>query len=263
MAEYQYNEQNQSQGNNGLCIAGFVVSLVSLLCCGLTSIIGLILSIIGVATSKGRKKGLGIAGIIISSIMTVLLIGGMIVNYSDLINQDYSDIEELEEWLDSLEEESGSGSSRRSSSNDEISDSDITSVDWIDEEDGSYLVFQRGHTFRYYMTADDLDDNYYEGSYELYVGDEAIEFISEDLEEFGVTEDEIEDLIEMNDEYTEENVVLLYLHYDCRMQNGVDTLSGLRDAPYCGFAITDDGELNLDLVNMNSANYYYFIPYED
>ena len=29
----------------------------------------------------------------------------MIVNYSDLINQDYSDIEELEEWLDSLEEE--------------------------------------------------------------------------------------------------------------------------------------------------------------
>ena len=30
MAEYQYNEQNQSQGNNGLCIAGFVVSLVSI-----------------------------------------------------------------------------------------------------------------------------------------------------------------------------------------------------------------------------------------
>ncbi len=54
MAEYQYNEQNQPQGNNGLCIAGFIVSLVSLFCCGLTSIIGLILSIIGVATSKGR-----------------------------------------------------------------------------------------------------------------------------------------------------------------------------------------------------------------
>lgn len=263
MAEYQYNEQNQPQGNNGLCIAGFVVSLVSLLCCGLTSIIGLILSIIGVATSKGRKKGLGIAGIIISSIVTVLLIGGIILNYFDLVNRDNSDIEELEEWLDSLDIDSDSGSGRSSRSTDVLTDDDITHIDWIDEEDGSYLVFGRGHTFRYYMTADDLDDNYYEGSYELYVGEEAIEFIDDDLEEYGVTEEEIYELIDANREYTAENVVLLYLHYDARMQGGVDTLSGMRDAPYCGFAITNGGDLNLDLINMNSANYYYFIPYED
>ena len=144
-----------------------------------------------------------------------------------------------------------------------LTDDDITDIDWIHEEDGSYLVFGRGHTFRYYMTADDLDDNYYEGSYELYVGEEAIEFIDDDLEEYGVTEEEIYELIDANREYTAENVVLLYLHYDARMQGGVDTLSGLRDAPYCGFAITNGGDLNLDLTNMNSANYYYFIPYED
>lgn len=268
MAEYQYNDQfidqDQPEGNNGLCIAGFVASLVSILCCGTTSIIALILSIIGVATSKGRKKGLGIAGIIISAVMILIVIAAIIFNVATgYYSRDYSDIEELEEWLKTLDEDSNSRSGRSGSDDDSLSKSDITGIDWINDEDGSYLVFGRGNSFKYYMTADDLDNNYYEGTYELYLGEDAIEFISEDLEEYGVTEEEIEDLIDMNREYTEENVILLYLHYDARMQDGVDTLGDVRDAPFCGFVITNHGDLNLDLTNMNSANYYYFIPYED
>ena len=61
-----------TQKTNGLCVAGFVVSLVSLILCGGSiSLISLILSIIGVSGASKRcenGKGLGIAGIIISAV---------------------------------------------------------------------------------------------------------------------------------------------------------------------------------------------------
>lgn len=65
-----------STSSNGLAIAGFVVSLVSLfLCCGCVSIVSLILSCIGLKRANqnnGAGKGLGIAGLIIS-ILGILL----------------------------------------------------------------------------------------------------------------------------------------------------------------------------------------------
>lgn len=65
------NNVQQPQGkSNGIGIAGFIISIVSLiLCCGSASVISLILSIVGAAKAKdcdGNGKGLSIAGIIIS-----------------------------------------------------------------------------------------------------------------------------------------------------------------------------------------------------
>lgn len=56
--------------NNGLAIAGFVVSLVSLLInfAGIVGLVGTILSAVGLAKCKnlnGKGKGLAIAGLII------------------------------------------------------------------------------------------------------------------------------------------------------------------------------------------------------
>lgn len=69
------NAQNE---DNGMAIAGFVISLVSLLlCCGSFNWLGLIFSIVGLVQSKsknGRGKGLAIAGIIISCFALLLYI---------------------------------------------------------------------------------------------------------------------------------------------------------------------------------------------
>lgn len=79
--------------SNGFATAGFVISLVSILCCGGTSTIGLIFSIIGLVTAKkydGNGKGLAIAGIIISAISVILLILfyvlGIAASFIDTIN---------------------------------------------------------------------------------------------------------------------------------------------------------------------------------
>lgn len=63
---------NTQPESNGMAVAGFVVSLVSLLlCCGGFSWLSLIFSIVGAVKAKeknGKGKGLAIAGIIISAI---------------------------------------------------------------------------------------------------------------------------------------------------------------------------------------------------
>ena len=78
----QYNNNVQTNSGqkrtNGLAIAGFVVSLVSsICCCGSLNVISLVLSIVGLANAKdfnGDGKGLAIAGIIISSVVLVIYI---------------------------------------------------------------------------------------------------------------------------------------------------------------------------------------------
>lgn len=87
------NVKSDKVKKNGLAIAGFVISLVSLLCCGASSWIGLVFSIIGLCESKKYNndgKSLSIAGIIISACMLVLWIIlyylGVIFNVVDNAN---------------------------------------------------------------------------------------------------------------------------------------------------------------------------------
>lgn len=68
---------NNVKKNNGLAIAGFVLSIISIPCCGLTSFLGIILSIIGLVQINKQDeggKGYAIAGIIISGIMFLFLV---------------------------------------------------------------------------------------------------------------------------------------------------------------------------------------------
>lgn len=84
-----------NQKTEGTAIAGFVVSLVSMLCCGGTSTIGLILSIIGlILCNKNNTKGKGfaIAGIVISSILFILLIVLYFVGTLTTVIDTYSSI---------------------------------------------------------------------------------------------------------------------------------------------------------------------------
>lgn len=71
----------QQPKTNGLAIAGFVCSIVGWFCCGITSIIGLILSIVALSQIKNRQeggKGLAIAGIVIGGIVMISVPLGVI-----------------------------------------------------------------------------------------------------------------------------------------------------------------------------------------
>ena len=67
----------QNNQTDGFAVTGFILSLVSILCCGGTSFLGLIFSIIGLVncnkTGKGGKE-LAIAGIVLSAIILIIFI---------------------------------------------------------------------------------------------------------------------------------------------------------------------------------------------
>jgi hypothetical protein len=74
---YAYDPYRQGKplGTNGWAIAGFIVSLVSLVLCGVTSIIGVILGIIAMRDTKRSGQdgfGLAVAAVVIGAIPIVL-----------------------------------------------------------------------------------------------------------------------------------------------------------------------------------------------
>lgn len=75
----------KEEKTNGFAIAGFILSLISILCCGSTSVLGLVFSIIGVVKAKNYNnngKGLAIAGIVIGCIGLLLLILLNLIGFS-------------------------------------------------------------------------------------------------------------------------------------------------------------------------------------
>ena len=68
---------NVSAPKNNMALAGFICSISGLITCGIVSIVGLILSIVGLNKSKelnGEGRGLAIAGIVIGAIETISVI---------------------------------------------------------------------------------------------------------------------------------------------------------------------------------------------
>lgn len=135
----------------------------------------------------------------------------------------------------------------------------LTAYNWQGTKDSSLLVFEQDGTFRYYQTAEDLTDNYFEGTYEFYVGADAVDYITTDLSDYSVTKNELEGIFEGSDDYDESNFVCFTLNNEACYMGGENTLEKPYQTSYFGFCLEEDSDLYLDIANMNSANYHLFI----
>ena len=151
-----------------------------------------------------------------------------------------------------------SGINEASSS--DISKSKFCDNKWVEQNDGSYLVPKSDNTFKYYKDKNDLTDYYYTGHYELHVGEEGIDYVVNDLSEYGVTRDEIQGLIDRNTQYKKGNFVCLVLDNEECIIGGENTAEKTVTTPYYGFYVKDDSEEGFDIANMNTATYYLFTP---
>ena len=119
---------------------------------------------------------------------------------------------------------------------------------------GTLLDLKEDNTFRWYNSADDLTDNYYEGTYEVYIGQEAVDKLCS-IEEYGITEESQKKTI---NEYTD-NINYYYcvmLSNEKCMQAGEDTLEEKTSTPYYGFYSPDTE--NIELFSILSFYNYTF-----
>lgn len=122
--------------------------------------------------------------------------------------------------------------------------------------DDSVIYFQEDGTFEWYLSVDDTSDNYFKGTYDVYFDKSALEYITEDLSDYGVTSDELHEFFIQNadnDFYQMSNLCCLVLHNDEGMMDGRIERMG-RDSYYMGFY--QDGYF--DAANMATGNYAQF-----
>lgn len=123
------------------------------------------------------------------------------------------------------------------------------------DEYKSLLELKKDGSFKYYKNKDNLTDNYYEGTYKVYRGEKAIEYIDSELSQYGLTRQEQEDLINNNREYREDNYYCLVLKNKKCIVGGKNTLPDEVETPYYGFYLNN----SIGLVNMKTANIYEFV----
>lgn len=131
----------------------------------------------------------------------------------------------------------------------------FTGTSWIDR-DGAQLVFHEDLTFHFYQDKDHTDDNYIFGTYEFRVGESAGDYLSGYLADYGITEEERDQIIHAHPEYSLDQLVCLTTVNRSAVIDGQERLSEATETYYLGF-LTDDGAY-LDLLSMNTASQYGF-----
>lgn len=259
------NWQNPPE-KKGFAVASLVLGILSIVCCffysGILGIVGIILGIISCVKKEGGR-GMAIGGIITSAIGTVILIIEIIVVvFAFQMGKELYEAnpEALLEQLEELEEEYNLESDNTEYA---IGENEITVT--LDEfagktfvaGDSSVIYFKEDGTFVWYQDDSNHEDYYYEGTYSVHMGDEACDYIMNDLSEYGVTQEKLDDYFAMNsdsDFYTKDCFTCLTLHTECKIVEGENEVEEAYDKHYMGFFA--DGYY--DAANMDSAEYVSF-----
>lgn len=127
---------------------------------------------------------------------------------------------------------------------------DIKGYSWTGN-DNSVLYLNKDLTYTWYQNDTVHNDNYYSGTYRFYTGDEAIAYITINLEEYGLTREEQEDVIE-NRGADLEDYYLIILNCEKTVVNGTESSPENNTVYYYG--LYEENRQYLDLVNMNTGN---------
>ena len=137
-------------------------------------------------------------------------------------------------------------------------DNVVAGFSFFDENRNTVIQFTDSENFVTYIDADNRDALYAYGTYEFYIGDEAIEQVS-DMKEYGLTEDEIE-LSNRNMGIDDENFVAIVFEIKGYVdEEGNDNENDITSL-YIGSYIEEDDAL--DLLNCNTISFYYLVKEE-
>lgn len=301
----------EKKKTNGLCIAALIFAF-------LIPLVGLILGIIGIGSSKkkGQKgKGLAVTAIIISLLIPIITVIAVVSLFINLLNGDNAVGDALREGcaevdrngdyeghdgrivcednvctytddgmslsasctlikLDTDDDTEDTEEVEYEDEQDEVENDDnaidedeedvtgvakpasnysLANTSWI-LSDSSEMVFG-SEGFNWYKDENVYTDNYYTGTYEVYVGATAVEFITVNLSSYGITKQELEDYFARNEGYGEDNFMVLVLNNQQVIIDGnTQILNNM--VPYYGFVLKSG--TYLDLANMNTASYTSF-----
>ena len=140
----------------------------------------------------------------------------------------------------------------------------FTSVQWEGKDNPALIIPESDNTFIWYRDKDDQDGDYYSGSFKLYVGEEAVDYLLNESEVSDkVTKDDIEDMEDPKYGATEENFVCLSLTNEKEVHYGVESEYEGDDqmtTTLYGFFVNDSDGNKLTLVNYGNPYEFNLVP---
>lgn len=126
--------------------------------------------------------------------------------------------------------------------------------------DGSELNLAADGTFIWYMDPAVHEDNYIQGTYQVFFDEDARAKLTGDLAAYGITSDEIDDVLSDDLYYNngEARLMCMVLNNDTVIMDGVQVGNIVPVSPTVGTYVSHDGTEALDLLNMETANDWYF-----
>ena len=213
-------------------------------------IISIPLAIIGIVLGKKHKKETGdkVPGIIISVIslilssLVIIFIMVAIIFSSHFLNIFINSIENYTPY--------------QSEEYDKYFENyDIQGYSWLGD-DNSVLYLEKNKNYIWYQNDNEHTDNYHSGTYQYYNGTDAINYITTNLPQYGITKEEQYELFE-DSTYNVSDYYLIIINCNKAVMNGIEQYEVTNAIYYYGFY--DKTTNRLELVNMNSNNKAGFI----
>ena len=234
---YAYQMQNNKKG---LSITALIIGILSItLCCcfgWIPGLIGTVVAIIALA-KEPRGRVMATIGLILSVVSIVMSMVCMLIDTSS--------------FTDAFKEGFESGYSAGADLFDD-EDEHFWGSKYTGSDD-SVIYFYSDDSFEWFLTDYDYD-NLKTGEYDVIFGEAAVEWLTEDHTEYGVTMDELEEYWDMNsdsDLYKKENLTILTLTTEIATMDGEQQ----NDEPYTVFYYGYSNEEGFDGVNLNTFNY--------
>ena len=236
---------NQKQNNNGTI--SLVLGILALLTIG-KPLISIILAIVSIIIGRKYRKEtgnntvgplLGIIGIILSILVVVIFIFYiffMAEGFIENIKTEYSKIIEENDYYNPEEKNQESF--------------DLKGYSWIGD-DNSVLYLNNDQSYTWYQDDKVHTDNYYVGNYEFYTGIDAVNYIATNLNEYRITVEEQQEVIQ-NSYYTIVDYYVIILDCTKTKINGVEQIPSNNKIYYYGFY--DEPRQYLSLVNIATNN---------
>lgn len=129
----------------------------------------------------------------------------------------------------------------------------IQNTTWVATDKSEIQMFEKD--FKWYKVAGEYEDNYQYGDFKFYIGEMAVEYITQDLKSFGVTLTELEKLFASDEEFSQDNFVVFDINLVGYKIDGEETVV---NSPIYWYGFLLNNNQNLQVVNMNTATYYNF-----
>lgn len=264
-------QAKMNDDSNGYAIASLILGILSIVMVGLIQ--GILAIVFGKKALKKnqRNQGCAIAGIVTGGIglgifaIVAVLVGIAICLPEDTVKTEYSQYEYSGDSKDTIgdiysHEKADEGEPKESHPIGAIPEDGGLADKSFNGSDGSELVFN-GLSFTWYKDEGVHDDNYRYGFSSVYYGEDAREILKTDLSDYGVTEEELDDYFERNEDdsfYNPDCFCVMILHNVGAVLDKEESKEDSYDTPYMGFYSSG----YYDAVNMNSGNYAYFSEIE-